>query len=217
MTTVLPTPIARPIIARPIAFQEKMVQAYQKRRKTQTRRTRGLTDINRDPDAWYPTIMSVFLDRFAVTFQHRTQDTTRIVFCPYGKPGDALWVRETYLVNAFNELLYRADFEGYETSGMGWKGGRFMPRTASRYTLPITDIRCERVQDITEADAQCEGWDFSNLNLRESYDPVTMTKAREWFLKKWDEINAKRELGWKHNPWVWAVSFPAYAGSPCAS
>ena len=194
---------------RPLPFQVEMVRAYQQRRKSQTRRTRGLNYFNDHADLWTLIGLEIPKDRVVARFK-REDGAIKFAQCPYGKPGDALWVRETYLVNACDELLYRADFEGYETSGMGWKSGRFMPRTASRYTLPITEIRCERVKDITETDAQCEGWDGSNIDLRQAYDPVTMTKAREWFLKKWDAINAKRGLGAARNPWVWAVSFPAY-------
>lgn len=230
ITTTAPL-IQRAVVERPILFQGEMICSYQQRRKTQTRRTRGLEHVNQDPDAWYPTIMGVFVDRFAVTFQHRTQDITRMVFCPYGKPGDALWARETWQINHVlfdsgpipktqpdeisvpDDMLYRADGEfadqfEIDEGGSGWRPSIFMPRWASRYTLPITEIRCERVQDITEADAEAEGiikpaWDNASYRVE--------------FARLWDTINAKRGLGWKHNPWCWPVSFPAYVGSPCVS
>lgn len=216
-TTTMPT-VARAAVERPILFQGEMIRSYQQGRKTQTRRTRGLEEVNQYPDSWDPMIVGVWLDRFAVTFRQRFGDERTITqFCPYGRPGDVLWARETWRwIGEHNHqdhraICWRADRDDWPSTAR-WRPSIFMPRWASRYTLPVLDIRCERIQDISEADAQCEGWDLSNLDLRQSYDPVTMNKAREWFFKKWDEINAKRGMSKERNPWVWVVSFPAYTG-----
>jgi hypothetical protein len=82
--------------------------------------------------------------------------------CPYGVPGDRLWVRETFSPHPeFPGYIYRADRGGdYQGAAQGdftWKPSIHMPRAASRITLEITDIRVERVKDISEADAIAEG------------------------------------------------------------
>jgi hypothetical protein len=70
-----------------------------------------------------------------------------------------------------------------------------MPRYASRITLEVTDVRVERVQNITDEDALAEGVD------QDGYIP------RVQFKNLWDSINAKRGAGWDVNPWVWVIEF----------
>lgn len=154
-------------------------------------------------------------------------DRTKPLHCPYGGPGDRLWVRETFNrtdPGGLNGLYYyRADtgfpwgdaYIGIEA----WKPSIFMPREASRITLEITDVRLERVQDISEADAIAEGlykfsgrqlcgmpevdtWDGRNF----FYHPDTRA-ARFDYWNLWDKINAKRGFGWDKNPWVWVITF----------
>jgi hypothetical protein len=91
-----------------------------------------------------------------------------------------------------------------------WRPSIFMPRWAARCCPEILDVRAERVRDIDEVDAQCEGWDMSNHDPAKRYDPVTMNVARQWFASLWDSINAQREFGWDVNPWVWAITFPKW-------
>jgi len=104
------------------------------------------------------------------------------------------------------------DDEGYHwkpgQAPTRWRPNIYMPRWASRCCCPeILRVRVERVQDIDEVDAQCEGWDMSNHDPGETYDPVTMDIARQWFAGLWDAINAKRGFSWEVNPWVWAITF----------
>ncbi len=83
----------------------------------------------------------------------------------------------------------------------------FMPRWASRIDLEITDIRVERVQDISWEDLLFEGYKhewYDNDNRR---DFPTMTKMLEWFIPLWDSINVKRGYGWNENNWVWVIDF----------
>lgn len=120
--------------------------------------------------------------------------------CPYGQPGDQLWVRETQWINGGYVASDPPNFprEGKTPS-------IHMPRWASRLTLELTDVRVERVQDISEADAQREGWDISNLPEGHCYDCTH--HARDWFHGLWDSINAKQGFGWDTNPWVWVIEF----------
>lgn len=114
--------------------------------------------------------------------------------CPYGQPGDRLWVRETWRVRGGEEyeyqqhrpsVMYRADMVDFEQ--YGWRPSIFMPRWASRITLEITNIRVERLQSITAMDAVSEGIERSNaVGVRDrAIEEVTM------FRDLWNSINAK--------------------------
>lgn len=132
------------------------------------------------------------------------------VRCPYGVPGDLLWVRETWQ-QVFREcggpVEYRADYgEGSYIRG-GWRPSIFMPRWASRLTLRITSIRVERVQDITEEDARAEGCCCSDCWPTMPNPPPDHCGCRSKFANIWDSINAERGFGWDVNPWVWVVGF----------
>lgn len=79
----------------------------------------------------------------------------------------------------------------------------FMPRAASRITLEVTAVRVERLQDISEADAQAEGW---TRRPEVSTDPqVHKEAARDWIMDLWESINGPGS--WDANPWVWVVEF----------
>ena len=151
---------------------------------------------------------------------------TIIGMCPYGQPGDRLWVRESFC-EAFSNyeeggeqttVYYRADGQevvvddgdGYaETNKDGtlkspWKPSIHMPRWASRITLEITDIRVERLQDISEEDAQAEGAPLE-LGVLERTILGAKARYRSGFVRLWESINGPGS--WDANPWVWCVSF----------
>jgi hypothetical protein len=140
--------------------------------------------------------------------------------CPYGKPGDRLWVRETfgYITLAENEaftmrrpdgcpvrVYYKAEAirEGW-TDMVPWTPSIFMPRWASRIMLEIISVRVERLQDISEADAFAEGISGGDW----LGDPVGEYK------KLWNSINEKRGFGWDKNPWVWVIEFKKLEAVP---
>lgn len=130
--------------------------------------------------------------------------------CPYGKPGDRLWVRETFcdipLRSGKMGFAYRADGEsafdqieeGYDWLGK-WKPSIFMPRVASRITLEIVKVRVERLQDISEQDAKTEGVEPNNKW------PLSSSKYRRGFIDIWESINGNGS--WAKNPWVWVMEF----------
>lgn len=119
-------------------------------------------------------------------------------------------------------LYYRADGdccaqipECQCQSGVGgrrarfWRSARYMPRWASRILLEVTDVRIERVQDISEADARAEGTSLTAIagtvnGQPAELHPMSHKQAFGWL---WDSINEKRGLGWNANPWVWIVEF----------
>lgn len=130
--------------------------------------------------------------------------------CPYGQHDDALWVKEPWTINALEQVLYKADFEGQETAGMGWRNARYMPRIHSRLDLRITQVRVEKLQDISEGDSVAEGV-TREANGPRVYPGTGAARAlesyREAYARLWDSINAKRGFGWSVNPWVWVISF----------
>lgn len=147
--------------------------------------------------------------------------------CPYGKAGDKLWVRENFTIDTTNNNYsrivgrYICDNKNFgidlsekeRTKYTKWKnkvGSKskiFMFKSLSRITLEITDIRVERVQDITDYDACYEGIDRKLLSAELDGTYESDGTALKWFIKLWDSINKKRGYGWKINPWVWVIIF----------
>jgi hypothetical protein len=133
--------------------------------------------------------------------------------CPYGVPGDRLWVRETW-AKLDDELIYKAD--GFVDDGsLKWRPAIHMPRWASRTTMEITAVRVERLQDISLDDLIAEGlfglwetqdWEYACI-WRDA--PNTSKKIYMKVLERfWDSINSKRPgCSWADNPWVWVVAF----------
>ena len=114
--------------------------------------------------------------------------------CPYGKPGDRLWVRETCSVHSMgNVVAYRADHP--DAKDIRWRPSIHMPRWASRILLEITNARVERVQDITEVDAMAEG--APREDCWSSY--------RQSFEALWCRTYGPQSWSW--NLWVWVVEF----------
>jgi len=131
-----------------------------------------------------------------------TEDMTIYRVYPRYEVGDRLWVKETWAsLNRYNHLkpseiprtatiYYLASIE-YDPFGMGIiRPSRFMPRWTSRITLEVTEVRVERLNQISESDVTKEGVD----NL------VT-------FMLLWDRLNKKRGYEWKSNCWVWVITF----------
>lgn len=209
-----------------IPFSGPMVRAILEGRKTQTRRmvkpVRGFERHN---------ILKYGLPHAADTWAvwWHSEETDRVGClqdCPYGAPGDRLWVRETWkcdqVWNQFSpieigpreaDILFLADEQSPSRKGVYWGKTRpsiFMPRWASRITLEVTDVRAERLQEISEADAISEGIQVDECGhvIRED-DPINWGGAIWEFAKVWESINGKGS--WAQNPWVWVVEFKRIA------
>jgi hypothetical protein len=148
---------------------------------------------------------------------------------PYGVVGDRLWVREKWLPSLHGDVpvitfptnvsnspagdylcvaLEHADaVYDLVNSANEWRTPIYMPRWASRLTLEITEIRVERLQDITDADAIAEGCE----DPTSEHISIAPGFMREVFKGGWDYLNAKRGFGWDANPFVWAISFKVIA------
>lgn len=205
---------------RPILFSGEMVRAVLDGHKSVTRRvvtwkTRfpdfiGGRGEEQDPSKWGWFFDGPSHHGYMVLGRglNECQDHGSIsIPCPYGEPGDRLWVRESfqYADSGQQDVFYAADDE---RSSVGWRPSIYMPRWASRLTLEVTKVRVERIQEISEEDAVAEGV-FPQEN-----DPVPpmVPKAREQFQRLWDSINGDRSgCSWLDNPWVWAVSFGTVA------
>ena len=204
---------------KPILFSGEMVRAILDGRKTMTRRVIDFNKIARKTGCTNATLAySNTFKSWAVVDGNGSADMC-LVNCPYGQPGDRLWVRETFCDRNNNgeqiKPLYRADGQEYEY-GDGWhfeakwKPSIFMPRMYSRITLEITNVRVERLQKINNADALAEGtpgtW-VENSEYPGGYEENENKVHVFFFRQLWDSINAKRGYSWDANPWVWVIEF----------
>lgn len=212
-------PIEKPILFRrtprwssmtekPVLFSAPMVRAILAGQKSQTRRLIRL-DRPASEEPWTPlTSPGAFAEGLvtgaSLTFR-----------CPYGKPGTRLWVRESWCrsdghVTPEDEFCYRANLPEDEATGYRWRPSIYMPREASRITLEVTEVRAQRLQEISEEDAKAEGFSGELMPATINGEPgrVAFFDARQWFGHLWDAINGKRPgCSWADNPWIWAVSF----------
>lgn len=198
---------------RPILMTPENAQKCHDGTKTQTRRLNGLEEINEDPGSWTRTFLDiaqafVFGKRPVVPGGHRQ------IQCPYGVVGDRLWVREAYCCEYDDDCIpipgkyfYKGTgvevravdgdgFQKWRKDGTGcspWIPSIHMPRFACRTVLEITEIRVERLQEISEEDARAEG--IQEVGIGAVHD----------FMILWESINGQGS--WELNPWVWVIAF----------
>ena len=214
---------------RPILFSTDMVKAIMEGRKTLTRRVMNPQPISQDIE------MTLEEDRPVMKYGETGKRIAPVA--PYGWKGDLLWVRETWCVTqpadpetyhygykAGGVVPYSSwevDEKYYYLSPDIYKPSIHMPKDAARIWLEVTDIRVERLQDISEDDAIEEGIepDVTGLSLkiengieREVMEYYNYSKEGyryvppiDSFRSLWDSINSK--ITWNDNPWVWVVSF----------
>lgn len=209
---------------RPILFSALMVRAIQEGRKTVTRRAVKIQPRSRADIGSYGK---------GQPFIRNPDATKRNPECPYGRPGDRLWVRETWYCDHFEAmrgpylkpddlnvseaiddgtLVYAADgLTPYEADQPIWKPSIHMPRWASRILLEITDVRVERLQAISDKQAMAEGVRLyaDHAALGDWYHvegkETYSADPRKSFELLWSSINGP--TAWDANPWVWAVEF----------
>ena len=242
---------------RPILFSGEMVKAILAGRKAQTRRV-----VKPQPLTWHTVKRLPYCGDNGEWSPLAGHSEDRM--CPYGKPGDRLYVKETFaLMEAAcgtPVVNYRAG--GYLVHGATgekrngtwkdeafagtvdaigepdtWTPSIFMPRWASRITLEVTDVRVERVHDISEEDARAEGlecvegrpganWrpgEFGYSGVGRGFYHVEAdgkcrckvglpSAAVCAYAELWDKINAKRGFSWGSNPFVWVIEFNRLEG-----
>lgn len=217
---------------RPILFSAPMVRAILEGRKTVTRRAVKATKAHADGfmmldhgKGWWP--YNAFGD---FTSDHEGMEYP--IACPYGQTGERLWVRETWYCNHSEvqkgpylqpadmqdldqaredgDLVYAADgLNPYEQDQPTWKPSIHTPRWVSRILLEITDVRVERLQDISEEQAKAEGvrlyTDHAELGDWWHVEGVETYSAapRKSFELLWNSVGGD----WDANAWVWVVEF----------
>lgn len=182
------------MVERPILYKGEMVKAILDDRKTQTRRLLKVQPIDVLPmvdpkDGW-------------VGLMEKDPAKGEVFKCRYGTVGDELWVRETHCLLT-KGVAYKADGVYTAAPGERWRPSIHMHRKNSRIQLEITEIRCQRLQDISHDDAKAEGCDYRLVDGPNGEDR-TDTPV-DSFCRLWDEINAKTP--WNSNPYVWAITF----------
>ena len=190
---------------RPIIFSAPMVRAILDGQKWQTRRIIKFRGRDHYAQPWMNAGFVGF-DGESVKFCDNISMFLPIRF-PYGVIGDRLWVREAiYFSNEHDNFYYQADNKGVGTkrylalkassSNLKTIQAMFMPRWASRITLEITDVRVQRLQDISGDDAIAEGCGNEHGDREIAISDYVIL---------WESINGKDS--WDANPWVWALSF----------
>ena len=217
---------------RPILFSAPMVRAILEGRKTVTRR-----EVKPQPPEghkWRGWVVDSTCSREIGTASWgdgtgALQRNSVYARCPYGKPGDRLWVRETFIDLRGTGVEHRPDPDGplqryayaadcrpgshsdeaRKDFGLKYKPSIHMPRAACRILLEITDVRVERLQDITEEQAKAEGVrlysDHAELGDWWHVEGVETYSAdpRKSFELLWSSVGGD----WQANPWVWVVEF----------
>lgn len=203
----------------PILYSTEMVKAIYENRKSKTRRTKGLDFINDSFSEWE----YLGIDKEGRHLMRNEYGATNAIKCPYGQPGEIHWVRETFanLNVDFSEVqpyfVYQADlFDEDQHGPVTWKPSIHMPKTAARFFLKVTDVRIEKLQDISEEDAIAEGILFNNFGYKDylqdasgyghpDVDYPHVYGPRLSYKTLWQYING--EESWDTNPWVWVISF----------
>ena len=218
---------------RPILFSGAMVRALLAGTKTQTRRV-----VKPQPSNGWAFETPPVLGRITSTHTKRGRfgaflrrgigtdfPETDLIPCPYGQPGDRLWVRETFRGCRAYEV------QGYAPSAWGNKPVWFeadgtppgdakawalrarpsihMPRWASRITLEVTSVRVERLQDIDLDDALAEGISDTGALILDSAGNEQGGPIAEYAVL-WEQINGPGS--WDANPWVWVIEFKRVEG-----
>lgn len=209
---------------KPILFSTEMVQAILEGRKTQTRRI--MTDWGQHSSKFIISGQGMYVNKhpkpskYMVHFRYPEDLTDSCGLIAPIQPGDILWVRETFFnCSSFKEYPLFSEIKGnfcYKTNdfigGHKWKPSIHMPKEAARIFLEVTNVRVERLRDISEEDAIAEGFGpvindkypapgkfINHLNNHHMFNAICS------FASMWVKLNGKG--AWKANPWVWVYDF----------
>jgi hypothetical protein len=213
---------------RPILFSTPMVQAILEGRKTQTRR---VIKPSRYQRKYADGQLSETELNNAAKLSYEVMLGQNENTCPYGQIGNRLWVRETWAGQDFavccedakpnyrgkdgfyHPVIHKAGKENYAWGMSGepkWHSGRFMFKISTRIWLEITEIRVQRLQEISEEDAVAEG--TQSVTELKGKHVQAVWNERQVYKNIWDSINGKTHP-WESNDWVWAISFKVMEGT----
>lgn len=198
---------------RPILFSTEMVRAILDNRKTQTRRVVKFTPDLGEQDAWCHKIGTESFNKIVGDYRR---------YCPYGQPGDVLWVRETFYKAPCESCDYGDDWEPCTCTDLPyyraswnpklpvyfkWKPSIFMPKWACRIKILITDVSVERLHDISGVDSMAEGVEDCDIKGHDDcFYGASLQGYKCSFEQLWNSINGKT-YSWESNPYVWVVKF----------
>lgn len=205
---------------RPILFSAPMVRAILESRKTVTRRALNAQALK---NIGYGVQLGECHELPREGPLHPNSIGYYTDFCPFGQPGDRLWVRETFIDLRGTGVEHRPDPDGplqryayaadcrpgshsdeaRKDFGLKYKPSIHMPRAACRILLEITDVRVERLQDISRADIRAEGLQCPPELASDDVSP----NYRDWYPAAWRELWNSTGGNWDANPWVWVVEF----------
>jgi len=199
----------------PVLFSTSMIQAILEGRKTMTRRVINFKQIAKQSGCTKGTL--AYSDTFNswAIFNGNGEADLCLIDCPYGKKGDILWVREKFRVNqtptGFFYHFYTDD-DYTDKDNEKWKPSLFMPKSACRIFLEITNVRVERLNEISEKDAINEGVHKDSAGWYEDYlkqdvwnRTHTIHTAKRSFGTLWQSINGRESM--ESNPFVWVIEF----------
>lgn len=207
---------------RPILFSTPMVQAIMAGRKTMTRRLVKPQPADDTEIAFMPNEPLNWQGEWCPYMWMTEEGESVAKHCPYGQPGDLLWVREKFTIigsdivrGGEGEILEENHiycFKGQKLPHIEnlykWKPSIHLPKAAARIWLEVINVRAERLQDITEEDAIAEGVEQNRDGSWHDYiatDRLWQDAAKPSFISLWMKING--DESWKANSWVWVVSF----------
>lgn len=209
------------MISKPILFSGAMVRAILEGRKTQTRRI-----VKPQPDNWMRPFPNEAPEPYWNVGGFRLRSDATNPLRPKHPVGSEMWVRETWCdgyPGTRDPWLYRATYEG--GAEHKWRPSIFMPRAASRITLEVTEVRVQRLQDISERDAIAEGieriggaasvnpWRNYRIGQKGEMSQHASAPTRS-YMTLWESINGPGS--WDANPWVWVYSFERVREMPNA-
>ena len=221
-----------------ILMKPEMHLAVRENRKTITRRLDGLKEINKEPDDWrcYKSADGKYW------IAHRERDKHQHYPKPRYKVDDVVYIKEAWATEKQYDHLKPSEiphsaYIHFVADGVGdyplcivlgrLRSPLFMPSWAARYFIQITDVRAERLQEITFEDCLAEGvvsskeWQSLDYKAPEPLHPEDLSNeeadnetergweayTRQVYSLLWNSINAKRGYGWEKNHWVWVISF----------
>lgn len=211
---------------KPILFSGAMVRAILANEKTVTRRI-----VKNFYEAAGPRWVIKANADTRVTYSERAEALAALLqYCPYGQPGDRLWIRSNYTVRhdeQRDETHWKSEGLWVTTHGrptrkdgkpmrLGFKPSMHMPHWLSVERWPmleITEVRVERLQEINWDDIRSEGIDCPSHDFASGMCVGYCKALAEKFQETWDALNKKRGYSWESDPWVWAISFRKV--SPC--
>lgn len=218
--------------AKPIIFSGDMVNAILENRKSQTRRIVSPQPVSKGESELEPGDVIFYGTELCRLEQSRGKNeaasgrlNARTMRCPYGVPGDRLWVREKFFVDQLEDEIPKEKPDWFDDSFYYAADGDccdlipecacaevgkprirpsiHMPRWASRLTLEVTRVKAERLNDISSSDARAEG-----IDTTDTWDVARTAPRDKWvcrYRQLWEEINGAGS--WDANPWVWKIEF----------